>query len=474
MTATLIPALTDIVGARHVLTDPAAQAAHLTDWRKRYTGTAAAIVFPETTEQVARLVRLAADRRVPLVPQGGNTGLVGGATPDTSGNAVVVCLRRMNRVRAIDTTDNTITAEAGCVLVAVREAAEAAGRLFPLSLPSEGSCTLGGNLSTNAGGTGVLRFGNARELCLGIEAVTPAGDIIGASPDGRVRALRKDNTGYDLKDLLIGAEGTLGIITAATMKLWPLPRTQLTTMVGLDSPRAALQLLALAQVRLGEQLTAFELMPDAALALVERHFERRSPFAARHPYAVLLEVSSRAAAAEVTEAFEALLGAALAEGLIADAVIAQSGTQTRDMWALRELMSEAQAAEGPNVKHDVAVPVARIADFMATAAGRIEAAYPGARIVAFGHVGDGNLHYNVWGPAGSDAKKFLHEQHHAVNLLVHDCVAEYGGSISAEHGLGQLKREENRRYRPAQELAMMAALKNAIDPLGIMNPGKVL
>ena len=473
-THSFVQHLADIVGRNHVLTDPEAQAPWLTDWRKQYTGRALAIVLPGNTNEVAQLVRACADRRIPIVPQGGNTGLVGGGTPGPEGNAVVISLRRMNRVREVDTTDNTISAEAGCVLLSLQEAAAEAGRLFPLTLPSEGSCTLGGNLSTNAGGTGVLRYGNARELCLGLEAVMPDGEIIGARPDGGVRALRKDNTGYDLKDLLIGAEGTLGIITAATMRLWPMPRTRLTAMAAIDSPRAALQLLALAQVRLGEGLTAFELMPDIAIGLVERHFQRRSPFTTRYPYAVLLELSGREDEGAAMERFETLFQEALEEDLIRDAVIAQSIAQSREMWDLRELMSQAQSAEGPNVKHDVSVPVARLADYIAKAGARIEAAWPGARIVCFGHVGDGNLHYNVWGPIGSDAKQFLHDQHEAVNRVVHDCVAEYGGSISAEHGLGQLKREEIRRYKPAHELALMAAIKGAIDPLGIMNPGKVL
>jgi FAD/FMN-containing dehydrogenase len=465
--------LAAIVGSGHVLTDAGAQAPFLTDWRKQYTGSALAVVLPSRTEEVARIVHWCADRRLPIVPQGGNTGLVGGATPDNSGRAVVIATRRLNRVRAVDLTDNSITAEAGVLLVALQEAAHNAGRLFPLSLASEGSCTIGGNLSSNAGGTGVLRYGNARELCLGIEAVTAQGEIIGAGADGRVRGLRKDNTGYDLKNLFIGAEGTLGIITAATMRLYPQPRARITTLAAVPSPRVALQLLTLAQGLLGESLTAFELVSDLALTLVERHFGRRSPFDRRHAHAVLIEISDREDEAHATRALESLMQEAMRQKLIVDAVIAQSLQQSREFWQLREFISEAQAAEGRNIKHDIAVPVSRIADFIESTDARLKSAFPGCVLITFGHLGDGNLHYNVAAPAGVEPHAF-DKNKDAVNLIVHDSVAEHGGSISAEHGLGQLKREEIKRYKPAQELAMMRAIKAAIDPLGIMNPGKVL
>jgi len=467
-------ALAAIVGAANVLTNAADQAAYLTDWRKHYTGRAMAIVRPGSTEEVAAVVRHCATHGIAIVPQGGNTGMAGGATPDTSGQAIVMSLTRMNRIRKLDVTDNSITVEAGCVLATIQQAAINVDRLFPLSLASEGSCTIGGNLSSNAGGTGVLRYGNTRDLCLGLEVVTANGDIIGARADGEVRGLRKDNTGYDLKDLFIGAEGTLGIITAATLKLYPAPRARVTAFAALATPRAALQLLTLAQQRCGATLTAFELISDLAISLVERHYPpHRSPFAVRHPYAVLMEISDHEDEAHATAMLEGLMEQALEDGLIDDAAIAQSLSQSDDLWQLRERVSEAQAMEGKNIKHDISVPISRIADFIETTDALIAAAWPGVCMVNFGHLGDGNLHYNVSPASGETEAAFMAKQG-PVNKLVYDSVERFGGSISAEHGLGQLKREEILRYKPATEVALMRTIKAALDPQGIMNPGKVL
>jgi FAD/FMN-containing dehydrogenase len=456
-------------GIGRVLTDPADTAPFLLDWRKRYAGRALAVVQPAETAEVAALVRWCAEHRVPVVPQGGNTGLTGGSVPDDSGRAVVLSLARMNRMRAIDPVNNTLTVEAGAVLAQVQAAARAADRLFPLSLAAEGSCTLGGNLSTNAGGTAVLRYGNTRELCLGLEVVTPAGEIWNG-----LRGLRKDNTGYDLRDLFIGAEGTLGVITAATMKLFPLPAAQVTAIAAVASPHDALRLLELSQRLLGPALTAFEMMSDFCLTLVARHFpDCAKPFEQTHPYCVLLESSDAESEAHAAERFEALMEQAFEAGLIADAVVAQSIGQSRRLWQLRENISEAQAAEGKNIKHDISVPISAIGHFVEATDAAIAARFPGVRMVVFGHLGDGNLHYNVSPAEGADEGAFLALQP-AVHELVHDAVAAAAGSISAEHGIGVLRRDEMLRYKSPVELALMRTLKQALDPLGIMNPGKVL
>jgi FAD/FMN-containing dehydrogenase len=446
-------------------------APHLTDWRKRYVGRALAVAQPDTAADVAAVVRWCAARRIPIVPQGGNTGLSGGATPDTSGKALVLSLARLNRVRAIDTANNSITVEAGCILQHVQAAAREAGRLFPLSLAAEGSCTIGGNLSTNAGGVQVLRFGNARELCLGLEVVTAAGELW----DG-LRGLRKDNTGYDLRDLYIGSEGTLGVITAATLKLHPLPAAQLTAFVALASPEAAVALLERAQRRLGAALTGFELMSAFCIELVLRHFpDCRLPLAgASSPYFVLLECSDAESESRAHSALTELLAEALESHLIADAAVASSLAQSRAMWALRENISEAQAAEGKNIKHDVSVPISAIAEFVDSTNAALVGRFPGVRMVVFGHLGDGNLHYNVSPPAGAaDEQAFLDLQP-AINLITHDAVVARRGSISAEHGLGQLRRDEAARYKSEVEMGLMRAVKAALDPHGIMNPDKVL
>jgi FAD/FMN-containing dehydrogenase len=456
-------------GVGRILTESADTAPFLRDWRRRWTGRTRAVVQPSTVDEVATLVRWCAEHRVPIVPQGGNTGLTGASVPDDSGDAIVLSLARMNRVRAVDALNDTITVEAGCVLAAVQAAARDAGRLFPLSLAAEGSCTIGGNLSTNAGGTAVLRYGNARELCLGLEVVTAAGEVWNG-----LRGLRKDNTGYDLRDLFIGAEGTLGVITAATMKLYPLPAAQVTAIAACASPDDALTLLGLARQMLGPSLTGFEMMSDRCLSLVARHFpDCPKPFAEPHPYCVLLESSDAESEAHAAERFDALMQRALEAGTIRDAIVAQSIAQSRRFWALRENISEAQGAEGKNVKHDIAVPISAIGEFVAATDAAIAQAFPGARMVVFGHLGDGNLHYNVSPPEGADHDAFMAQQD-ALNRLVHDAVAAHGGSISAEHGIGVLRRDELPRYKSPVELALMRTLKRALDPLGIMNPGKML
>jgi FAD/FMN-containing dehydrogenase len=457
--------------AGRLISAPAEIAPFVTDWRKRYVGRALAVVQPDSAQDVAAIVRWCAAHQIAVVPQGGNTGLSGGATPDESGRALVVSLARMKRVRALDAINNSITVEAGCVLAEVQQAAAAAGRLFPLSLAAEGSCTIGGNLSTNAGGVQVLRYGNARELCLGLEVVTASGEVW----DG-LRGLRKDNTGYDLRDLFIGAEGTLGIITAATLKLHPMPSARLTAFVAVADPQSALALLELAQRRLAASLSAFELMSALCLELVLRHFpDCRTPLSdAKSPYFVLLECSDPHDATHAEAALTALLAEALERGLIGDAALATSLAQSRAMWALRENISEAQAAEGKNIKHDISVPISSIGDFVIQTNAELERRFPGIRMVVFGHLGDGNLHYNVSPPVGwHDEAAFLALQPD-INRITHDAVTAFRGSISAEHGLGQLRRDEAARYKSPVELRLMRAIKEALDPAGLMNPGKVL
>jgi len=465
----LIERITGTVGAANVLTDPADTAPFLTDWRKRYTGRAQAVVRPATTDEVAAVMKACADTRTPIVPLGGNTGLVGGGTPDDSGRAVVLSLGRMNRVRAVDPINDTITVEAGCPLQRVQEAAATAGRLFPLSLAAEGTATIGGNLSTNAGGTQVLRYGNARELALGLEVVLPSGEVWNG-----LRGLRKDNTGYDLRDLFIGAEGTLGVITAACLRTFPLPRGEGTALLAVRSVDDALKLLALAQSAAGPALTGFELFSDFCLQLVERHFPpHRSPLPDRAPYYALLQLSDHESDEHAAALLQGIAEQALEHELAGDAALAQSVAQARGLWALREGISEAQAAEGKNIKHDISVPISAIARFVAETDALLARRMPGIRMVIFGHLGDGNLHYNVSPPVGLPDDEFVTRQPE-VYRLVHDQVARHGGSISAEHGIGQLKREENRHYKSAVELALMRSIKAALDPLGIMNPGKVL
>jgi FAD/FMN-containing dehydrogenase len=457
------------VGAEYVLTEAADIGAYLTDWRQRFTGKAVAVVKPGSTEEVAAIVRLCNSFGVPIVPQGGNTGLVLGSVPDESGSAIVLSLTRLNRIRAVDTVNNTMTVESGCILENIQQAASAAERLFPLSLAAEGSCTIGGNLSTNAGGTAVLRFGNSRELCLGLEVVTPQGEIW----DG-LRGLRKDNTGYDLRDLFIGAEGTLGVITAAVVKLFPQPKAELTALAALATPDDALKLLTLAQARCGANLTGFELMSDMCLQLVAKHFpQMRLPFAQHHPQYVLLELSDSESEEHATQMLENLIGAALEQEIIVDAVLAASIAQSKALWSLREHISLAQAAEGKNVKHDISIPIARIGEFIQVTDALLQEAFPGCRMVTFGHLGDGNLHYNVSPPEHASDLAFI-ERQTEVNRVVHDSVDRFDGSISAEHGLGALKRDEILRYKSETEMNLMRSIKRALDPLNLMNPGKVI
>jgi len=467
---TLLDALRAAVGPAKVLTAPADTAPYLTDWRKRYTGRAQAVVRPASTAEVAAVVRACAEAGAPIVPQGGNTGLVGGGTPDASGQAVVVSLARMNRVRAVDADNDTITAEAGCILKAVQEAAQAQGRLFALSLAAEGSAMIGGNLSSNAGGTQVLRYGNARDLTLGLEVVLASGEVW----DG-LRGLRKDNTGYDLKQLFIGAEGTLGIITAATMKLYPLPRARLTALAAVTSLPAAVALLQHAREAAGSTLTGFELMSAECLRRVARELPQvRLPLAPdTAPWFVLLELSDHENEAHAADCLERLLGAAIEAGEAIDAVVARSLAEAGALWQVRESIPEAQAKAGGNVKHDISLPVSRISRFVAETDDALAARFAWIQPVVFGHLGDGNLHYNMAVREGTPlAAAFAHEA--AINRIVHDAVAAAGGSISAEHGLGQMKREEIRRYKSPLELQMMRAVKQALDPRGLMNPGKLL
>jgi FAD/FMN-containing dehydrogenase len=469
MTDVLLASLRSIVGDAHLVTDPAEMAPYLTDWRGRFTGRARAVVQPSNTEEVAQVVAACASARVPIVPQGGRTGLVLGSVPDASGTAIVLSLRRLNRIRAIDAANRTMTVEAGCILYDIQQAASDAGMLFPLSLAAEGSCTIGGNLSTNAGGTAVLRYGNTRELCLGLEVVTAQGRVWGG-----LRGLRKDNTGYALRELFIGAEGTLGVITAAVLKLYPQPKAALTALVALESPRSALELLSLMQDRCGAALTGYELMSDFCLRLVGSHFpELPKPFATHYPCYALVELSSNDSEDQAAELVESAVGAALDAGIALDAVLASSVGQSLGLWKLREHIPLAQATAGKNIKHDISLPVSSIPDFIERTDSALQAAFPGCQVVCFGHLGDGNLHYNIAPPEGIGHDSFLAHQD-AVNRIVHDSVAAMNGSISAEHGVGALKRDELPRYKPAVELDMMRAIKAALDPLGIMNPGKIL
>ena len=464
----LVTELRQLLGERNVLIAADDVAPYCTDWRGRYSGSALCVALPGNTDEVAAVVRAcvaAGVAGVPMVPQGGNTGLCGGATPQ--GGEVVVNLRRMNRIRGIDPGNNSITVDAGCTLHAVQEAAKAADRLFPLSLAAEGSATIGGNLATNAGGVQVLRYGNARELTLGIEVVLADGRIWNG-----LRALRKDNTGYDLKHLFIGAEGTLGLITAATLKLFPLPRAQATAWVAVPDPAAAVSLLGRLRDAAGDNVTAFEIVGRAGLELVLRHIPNaRDPLPGKPAWQVLIELSG--ARDDLSATLEQALQEAAADGLVDDAALAASEAQTAALWALRENVSEAQKIEGVSIKHDIAVPVSRIAEFIARADLALAAAFPAVRIVCFGHIGDGNLHYNQSKPDAQSNSEFI-EQTEAVNRIVHDLVHQLGGSISAEHGLGQLKREEVLRYKSATEMDMMRAVKQALDPRGLMNPGKLL
>ncbi len=455
-TQSLVAAL----GPGNVLTAAADTEAYFTDWRKLYRGQGLCVARPADTTQVAAVLRLCAAAGVAVVPQGGNTGLSGGSVPTGAQREIVLSLTRMNRIRRIDPLDNSMTVEAGCVLATIQDAAEKAGRFFPLSLAAEGSCQIGGNLSTNAGGVNVLRFGNAREQVLGLEVVLPDGRIW----DG-LRSLRKDNTGYDLKQLFIGAEGTLGVITAAVLKLQPLPTASATAWIEVPDPAAAVALLGRLRGACGDRLTAFELVSRRCVDAVLAHRSTlRDPIPGNGSWYVLAELADSGASDTLAARLEQALGEALEEGLAANAVIAKSEGERQALWAIRETVPEAQFS---NVKHDVSVAVSRVPDLIAAAEAALAKAFPDAPVYCFGHVGDGNLHYNV-GDAALMARR------PEVNRVVYDAVAALGGSISAEHGLGQLKRDEITRHKDPIELELMRALKRTLDPHGLMNPGKVL
>ena len=469
----LLDQLRQICGVANVLTheDPATDLSPWEqDWRKRVSGRALAVVRPDDTAQVAAVVKACAAHQTPIVPQGGNTGLVVGGIPDNSGQQIVLSMTRMNAVRAIDHANLTITVEAGCVLQNLQTAAEQAGFLFPLSLGAEGSCTIGGNLGTNAGGTQVVRYGNTRELCLGLEVVTANGEIWHG-----LTGLRKDNTGYDLRNLMIGSEGTLGIITAATMKLYPQPAAQLTAWAAVPSMEAAVQLLGLAHQRLGPGLTGFEVMGQFALSLVDKHYPHlRVPLWQDTPWCVLLENSDSESEQHARTQFEALLETAMEQGWVSDAVVAENLTQAKGLWHIRESITLAQVQEGQNIKHDISIPVSRIPAFVAETDALLEREVPGVRLVDFGHLGDGNLHYNVQAPEASDSKAFVIAFEDKINTLVFDQVKRYGGSISAEHGVGAQKVNKLPLYKDPTALAMMRSVKQALDPQNILNPGRVL
>jgi FAD/FMN-containing dehydrogenase len=469
----LIAKLRAICGHAIVLThaDPGADLSPWEqDWRKRVKGRALAVVRPGDTSQVAAVVKACTATGTSIVPQGGNTGLVVGGVPDGTGTQIVLSMTRMNAVRAIDPANLTITVEAGCVLQNLQTAAENAGFLFPLSLGAEGSCTIGGNLGTNAGGTQVVRYGNTRELCLGLEVVTAQGEIWHG-----LTGLRKDNTGYDLRNLMIGSEGTLGIITAATMKLYPQPAAQLTAWAAVPSMEAAVQLLGLAHQRLGPGLTGFEVMGQFALSLVDKHFPQlRVPLWKDTPWCVLLENSDSESESHARGQFEALLEAALEAGCVTDAVVAENLTQAKGLWHIRESITLAQVQEGQNIKHDISIPVSRIPTFVAETDALLECEVPGVRLVDFGHLGDGNLHYNVQAPEGSDSKDFVLAFENKINTMVFDQVKRFGGSISAEHGVGEQKVNKLPLYKDPTALAMMRAVKKALDPHNLLNPGRVL
>ena len=465
----LIERFAAIVGAGHAVTDQTALAPRLVETRGLYHGASPLLLRPGSTGEVSAILTLATETGTPIVPQSGNTGHVGGQTPRDGGADVLLSLERMNRVRELDLAAGTMTVDAGCILESLHRVAEDNDRLFPLSLGSQGSCQIGGNLSTNAGGTQVLAYGNARQLCLGLEVVLPTGEIW----DG-LRKLKKDNTGYDLRDLFIGAEGTLGVITAVVLKLFPRPRGHQVAFAGLDSAENALAFFKLAQDTCGNALTGFELMVRLGVEFTTRHIPGvRDPLSAPHPWYVLVDISTTDDEESARRMMEALLTRALEDGLVVDATIAASTAQARAFWHLRESMSEAQKPEGGSIKHDVSVPVSDIPAFMAEAERAVTAFIPGTRICAFGHLGDGNIHYNISQPVGADKQAFI-ARWREVNAIVHGLVLKFNGSISAEHGIGQLKRDELAAIRPPIEIELMRRIKRAFDPAGIMNPDKVV
>lgn len=458
-----------IIGTDYVYVSDDDKEPYLIDWGKRFVGSAKAILKPKNTQDVAALVRLCHSHGVSIVPQGGNTGLCGGATPDNSGNSVVISTARLNAVRNIDLENAAITVEAGVILSHAQEAAVASGKLFPLSLAAEGSCTIGGNLATNAGGIQVLHYGNMRDLTLGLEVVTATGEIF----DG-LRSLRKDNTGYSLKDLYIGSEGTLGIITAATLKLYPLPHSKVTALVGLTSIESAIELIELSRVTCNANLTAFELISTRALSLVTKATQNfDSLIKTTSGWAVLLEFSSMEDGGKSQTHMETLLSEAFELGLITDAMIANSIQQSKELWSIRETIPEAQLKLGTIIKHDISLPISALPSFIASTGAKLQKYYPNANTIIFGHLGDGNLHYNL-APKSPELSGWIEENRTPINQLIHDEVYKYTGSFSAEHGIGQSKKDELPLRKSAVEIELMRAIKKALDPKNIMNPGKVL
>lgn len=464
----LIEQFAAVVGPQGLVTDPSQQQPYCTDWLGKWQGKCALVVRPATTDEVAGVVRLCHTHGIPIVTQGGNTGMSGGATPDTTGSQVIISLTRMRTIRQVDAVNDTLTVDAGVLLADVQSAAADAGRYFPLSLGAEGSCSIGGNLASNAGGTAVLRYGNTRELTLGLEVVLPDGRIWNG-----LRALRKDNTGYDLRDLFIGSEGTLGIITGAVLKLYPRPTGRATAWVGCDTPQQLTELLALLRSRCGERLVACEMLSAACMRLIVDHVDgARHPLEQALPYNGLIELADTHPA-QLEELLTSVLGEGLERGLIADATIASNQTQAGDFWRLREGISQAQVRAGKAIKHDIALPISRLPAFIEQTDTLLEGCAPQFPLINFGHIGDGNLHYNVLLPKDTPPPDFAMYTER-LNRLVHDQVTKFGGSISAEHGVGQLRRDELKRYKDPLEMELMLRIKQALDPNQLMNPGKLL
>ncbi|MEM9630011.1 MAG: FAD-binding oxidoreductase [Pseudomonadota bacterium] len=459
----------ELIGAANVLTTPDDQAPYLIEWRDLYQGVTPMVLRPGSTEEVSKVMTYAYEQGLKVVPQGGNTGLVGGQIPQETGDEIVLSLSRLNKVRSVDPVGFTITVDAGVVLESLQNEAEKVDRLFPLSLGAQGSCQIGGNISTNAGGTAVLAYGNTRDLVLGLEVVLPTGEIWNG-----LRTLRKDNTGYDLKQLFIGAEGTLGIITAASLKLFPKPKKLEAAFVGLPNPQAALKLFTLAKAQAGPVLTGFEIMPRVGVEFCLKHLDgARDPLEGEHAWYVLMELSSGSEAFPVRDLLESILGEAFEEGLVEDAAFAQSLSQVQDFWHIRHGMSEVQKPEGGSIKHDVSVPVASIPDFLDKAIAAVGEFVPDCRPVPFGHIGDGNIHFNVSQPIGADKEEYL-AKWDEMNAIVHGIVHDFGGSISAEHGIGRLKRDLLKDVKSSIELDLMQRIKTAFDPKDLLNPGRVL
>jgi len=469
--AGFLDAAAALLGARGLTTDPERMEPWLTDWRGRYTGRALALAAPASTAEVAALVKLCAAHRVPIVPQGGNSGMAGGATPDASGTALLLSLRRMDAVRSLHAEAGQVTCEAGVVLQHLHDAAAAAGMRFALTLGGKGSATIGGLVSTNAGGTQVLRYGTMRAQVLGLEAVLADGTVFNG-----LTALKKDNRGFDLKQLMIGSEGTLGIVTAACLRLLPAPIGRVTAWVGLGGIIAARTLLGRMERAMGEALEGFEVIPAHCLASVLAHLPAaRAPLAGAHAWHALIECQSASSeSADLRERLESTLADTLEAGLIADAVIAANDTQAEAFWTLRDAISAAERAAGPAMQHDISVPVERMPEFILAAASAIEAAFPGTRAAAFGHLGDGNVHFHVLAPTGAVRGEWETREGKAISARVHDLVAQWGGSISAEHGIGQMKIDELARLHDPAALALMRRIKHAMDPEGLLNPGKLI